>query len=227
MPSAALPIALALSIASQAAPTVTPDTLVTFAMAESRLQPLTIHDNATGQSYFPDTREEATALAAGLVNRGHSVDLGIMQVNSANMARAGLTVTTAFDAGESLRAGALILTRAYRRCLRGSVYPNDAQQQAALRCAASVYNTGDDQAGILNGYQAGVWRAAAQIVPAIQFSATGTLPSPPVAPEDVVAPEPRRPLPALEDVLHATPPVPDVNDGLSDAAHLTKGKDTP
>ena len=58
---------------------------------------------------------------------------------------------------------------------------DDAEQQAALRCAASVYNTGREQAGILNGYQADVWRAAAQVVPAIQFSAAGTLPSPPAS----------------------------------------------
>jgi hypothetical protein len=121
----------------------------------------------------------------------------------------------------------LILTWAYQRCLRGSANPNDAQQQAALRCAASVYNTGDDQAGILNGYQADVWRAAAQIVPAIQFSATGTVPSPQVAQEDVVAPEARSAPPALEDALHATPAVSEHDDGLSDALHLTKGKDTP
>src|SRR6185437_13415850 len=101
-------------------------------------------------------------------------------------------------------------------------------QQAALRCAASVYNTGREQAGILNGYQANVWRAAAQIVPAIQFSVNGSLSSPSVTPEDVVAPSPRRPAPVvLEDALHASPPVPDAGDGVSDALHLASRKEAP
>jgi hypothetical protein len=149
-------------------------------------------------------------------------------VNSANLARTGLTVTTAFDAGESMRAGAMILTAAYRRCLRGDNNPNGAEQQAALRCAASLYNTGDEQAGIHNGYQANVWRDAARIVPAIQFSTPGTLPSPPVAPEDVVAPAPRPSPPiALEDALHATSPVPNVSGEMTDALHLASRKEAP
>jgi hypothetical protein len=121
----------------------------------------------------------------------------------------------------------LILTAAYRQCLHGNDSPNGAEQQAALRCAASVYNTGNDPAGILNGYQADVWRAAAQVVPAIRFSTIDTLPSPPVASEDVMAPEPRRPPPGLEDALHGTLAKPETGDGLIDALHLTKGKDTP
>jgi hypothetical protein len=129
-----------------------------------------------------------------------------------------------------MRASAMILTAAYRQCLHGNDSPNGTRQQAALRCAASIYNTGREQAGILNGYQADVWRAAAQVVPAIQLSGVGALPSPPgpgAPPGDVVTPEPRHPPPGLEDALHATPAEPETGDGLSDAAHLTKGKDTP
>jgi type IV secretion system protein VirB1 len=222
-----LPIPTAAQLAVENGRTVDKGTLLAFAYHESRLRPFAIHDNTIDQNAFLTSAAEAAGLARVRLAQGHSLDLGIMQVNSANLGRTGLTLTTAFDAGESLRAGALILTWAYQRCLRGSINPNDARQQAALRCAASVYNTGNDQAGILNGYQADVWRAAAQIVPAIRFSAIDTLPSPPVASEDVTAPEPRRPPPALEDALHATPPVPDSGDGLSDALHLTKGKDTP
>jgi type IV secretion system protein VirB1 len=220
----------AAQLAAEHAPTVNIGTLLAFAYHESGLHPFAIHDNATGQSSFPGSAAEAVAQARMRLAKGHSVDLGIMQVNSANLARTGLTPTTAFDAAESLRAGALILAAAYRRCLRGSINPNDAQQQAALRCAASIYNTGREQAGILNGYQADVWRAAAQVVPAIQLSGAGALPSPPgpgAPPEDVVTPEPRHPPPGLEDALHATPAEPETGDGLSDAAHLTKGKDTP
>ena len=227
---APLPLPVAAQLAAEHAPTVNTGTLLAFAWRESRLRPFAIHDNDTGQSIFPASATEAAGLARARLALGHSLDLGIMQVNSANLARTGLTVTTAFDAGESMRAGALILTAAYRQCLRGNAGPNDAEQQAALRCAASVYNTGREQAGILNGYQAEVWRAAAQVVPAIQFSGASTLPSPPgprAAPEDIATPEPRRPPPALEDALHATPPVPDPGDGLSDALHHASRKEVP
>ena len=121
----------------------------------------------------------------------------------------------------AIAAGAKILVAAYRQCLRGNLNSGPTEQQAALRCAASVYNTGGEQAGILNGYQPAVWRAAQQIVPAIQF-AVGTDPPSPAAPGDTVAPAPRRPPRGLEDALHATPPVPDSGDGLTDASHLTK-----
>jgi type IV secretion system protein VirB1 len=223
-----LPIPIAARLAAEHGRTVDSGTLLAFAYHESRLRPFAIHDNTIDESVFPASAAKAASLARVRLAHGHSLDLGIMQVNSANLARTGLTVTTAFDAGESLRAGALLLTLAYRRCLRGSVNPNNAQQQAALRCAASIYNTGDAQAGILNGYQSSVWRAAALIVPAIQFGAAGNPPSPPARPEDVVTPAPRQPTPsALEDALHASPPVPGTSDGVSDALHLTSRKEAP
>jgi type IV secretion system protein VirB1 len=222
-----LSIPTAAQLAARHAPMVNTGTLLAFAYRESRLHPFAIHDNTSGQSVFPASVDEAVGLARTGLAHGHSIDLGIMQVNSANLARTGLTVTAAFDAGESMRAGALILTAAYQQCLRGNANPTGGAQQAALRCAASIYNTGREQAGILNGYQADVWRAAAVVVPAIQFGAAGILPSSSAAPEDVVAPVPRRPPPGLEDALHATPPVPDPGDGLTDAFHLTSRKEVP
>ena len=225
-----LPLPAAVQLARAHAPMVNAGTLLAFAWHESRLRPFAVHDNITGQSFFPASAAEAVSLARTRVALGHGLDLGIMQVSSVNLARAGLTLTTAFDAGESMRAGAMILTADYRHCLRGNISPTGAEEQAALRCTASLYNTGREQAGILSGYQASVWRAAAQVVPAIQLSATGIAsftPVPPATPEDVVAPEPRRPPPALEDLLHATPPIPDASDSLSDALHLTTQKDVP
>ena len=223
-----LPLQEAVQLAAKHAPTVNTETLLAFAYRESRFRPFAIHDNTTGQSIFPASVAEAADLARARLAQGHNLDLGIMQVNTSNLARTGLTVTTAFDPGRSMRAGASILVAAYQRCLRGNEHADRTEQQAALRCAASIYNTGREQAGILNGYQSGVWRAAEQIVPAIQFRAAGNPPSPPAKPEDVVAPVPRPPLPStLEDALHATPPVPNTGDGVSDALHLASRKEAP
>ena len=171
-----------LQLAAMFAPSVAPETLVSFAQYESRLEPTAIHDNSTGETFLPGTPAAATKLAAALLAQGHSLDLGIMQVNSANLPRVGLMVATAFDPGQSIRAGAVILTEAYQRCR----HDGTVAEQPALRCAASIYNTGKEQAGILNGYQARVWRVAEQIVPAIQFAA-GAASSAPAA---TIAPQP-------------------------------------
>src|SRR4051794_14759607 len=205
-----LPLSLFLQLANTEASSVAPITLAAFAQNESGLNPNAVHDNTTGLSTYPETATAAIALATFLLRQGHNLDLGIMQVNSANLARTGLTVATAFDPGQSMRAGAMILVAAYQQCRRGQVEP-----QLALRCAASVYNTGREQAGILNGYQSRAWQAAAQIVPAIQTAGIEAGSKPQSATEnDVVAPRPRLPPPVLEDALHPAPPVPNDNDGM-------------
>lgn len=178
--SLALP--LFLQLAASFAPSIAPETVAAFAEAESHLEPFAIGDNDTGQSYRPASAAAAVALATSLLSQHHSLDLGIMQINSANLSRVGLTVATAFDPGQSIRAGAVILADAYQRCRRNGT----VEEQVALRCAASVYNTGRETAGITNGYQARVWRVAAQLVPAIQIAGDAA-PSAPPAP---IAPQP-------------------------------------
>ena len=216
---APLTVNVAAQLAALHAPSVNAGTLIAFAYNESRLHPWAIHDNTTTRSHFPPSLADAVALASSLLGQGHSLDLGIMQVNNANMARTGLSVASAFDPATSMRAGAVILVAAYRQCLHGGQGATQPERQAALRCAASVYNTGREQAGLLNGYQAKVWRVAAQIVPAIQIAEDGSVPLPPAKPEEAVAPVPRRPPPGMEDALHAGPPVPDDAAGMVDAFH--------
>ena len=86
---------------------------------------------------------------------GHSVDLGLMQINSANLARLGLSIADAFDACRSIKAGAQMLEADYR---------------AAMRDALSRYNTGDPVRGIVNGYVARVEASARAVVPSISAS---------------------------------------------------------
>ena len=216
-----LTLGLFLQLAAASAPSVAPETLAAFARHESGLDPNAIHDNTTGLSIHPDSPETATALATSLLSQDHSLDLGLLQVNSANLARTKLTLRSAFEPGESLRAGAQILVAAYQQCRHGG----QVAPQIALRCAASVYNTGSEQNGILNGYQAKVWRAAALIVPAIR---TANTEQPAIASDDVFAPQPRSHSPAiLEDALHPAPPVFSDDDGMRDAVHLPNPTETP
>ncbi|MGE4043371.1 MAG: lytic transglycosylase domain-containing protein [Acetobacteraceae bacterium] len=171
-----LPPAALLALALQHAPQVAPETMLAVIQAESGGDPFAIYDNTAKQSHRPATKAEAVATARRLLGRGHNIDSGLAQVNSANFARMGLTVETAFEQGESVRAGGAILTEAYRRCEPGRT------PLEALRCALSIYNTGRSAAGIINGYVAKVWKAADVIVPAIRSA--GPLPSPSPPPQD-------------------------------------------
>lgn len=115
-----------------------PERVVAVVKVESGGDPFAIGVNgAGGGDLHPATKEEAVAKAQALLAQGRSIDLGLMQINNANLALHGLTVETAFDACASLRAGAEHLA---------------ADFAAAWRAAHSRYNTGDLQRGIDNGY---------------------------------------------------------------------------
>ena len=148
-------------LALRCAPSVAPSTLASIARTESGFEPLSIHDNTTGTSGAPATRALAIQIASKLLGAGHSVDIGIMQINSANFARLGLTLEAAFDPCKSVAAGAAVLAGGYTG---GDTHEG---QQAALRVALSEYNTGDTQRGFTNGYVHKVELAARGIVPAL------------------------------------------------------------
>lgn len=163
--TATLPIALALSIASGATNLAPPDTIVAFACYERyherpcpALDPLVIHDNTAGDSFFPDTRGQAISLAERLIGAGHSLDLGIMQINVANLSHYNLSIPDAFVPARSMAVGAEILSAAYKTCsaaFRGAV--------DAMRCVAEHYNTGRHGTATGRKYAAGVFRVAANV----------------------------------------------------------------
>jgi type IV secretion system protein VirB1 len=157
-------MAAVLALAPQCAPGIAPDTITSIAQAESGLDPLAIHDNTVRQTIHPTNLREAIAVATDLiVAHHHSVDIGLMQVNSANFAILELSITDAFDACHSIQAGGRVLSEAYQRALRG---------------ALSAYNTGDLQRGITNGYVNRIEHAALS-VPSIVPGA----PAPPAQPQ--------------------------------------------
>jgi type IV secretion system protein VirB1 len=184
-----IPIALVMQLAVAHAPQVAPETIAAFAKAESNLNPYAIFDNTARRSYTPSSAQEAVSLARDLLDQGHFIDAGLMQINSGNFSRTGLSADTAFDPGQSVRAGAQILVGAYRAC--------QERQPASdpLRCMASVYNTGKPVAGERNGYVARLWAVADHVVPAIRQAV-------PAAPSPV--PEPQTP--ALPNACGPPPP---------------------
>jgi type IV secretion system protein VirB1 len=92
---------------------VAPATLTRVAYVESRGYPWSLHDNATGRSYRARSQAQAAAWARSLIARGHSVDLGEMQVNDSWLCRFHISVERALDPCENIRMGGAILTHDY------------------------------------------------------------------------------------------------------------------
>lgn len=140
------------------APNVAPSTIQAIIKVESARNPLAININTkNGVKLKPtiviDTVPKAIAVTYAALDRGHTVDMGYMQVNSANLKWLGYTVEDMFDPCKNLAAGAYIFEAAYLREL-----PKHRNKQAALMAALSVYNTGNSRNGFYNGYVAKYYR---------------------------------------------------------------------
>lgn len=133
-------------LAQRCAPTVSLRVLRAVARTESQFDPLALHDNNQSISRRLPSVAAAVALAQRWLAIGDSVDVGLMQINAANLPSLRLSLKTAFDPCRSLSAAASILRAAYVRSA------NVAEQQAALLIALSRYNTGRPLAGLINGY---------------------------------------------------------------------------
>ena len=135
-----------IALAARCAPAVSAQTLAAVARTESAFDPWALHDNTTGLSENPDNGQTALTDASVWVARGDSVDIGMMQINSANLSALNMTVASALDPCISLAGGAEVLQAAFGNGNASS----DAQ--VALLLALSRYNTGSPLKGIMNGY---------------------------------------------------------------------------
>lgn len=155
-----LPLAVFLEIAAACAPGVAPETLAAIARTESNFNPLAIGVNGEGGGPVRVTSAaEAVQQAQRLIAAGRSVDLGLMQINSANLRWLNLSVAEAFDPCRSVAAGAAVLT------------------------AYSRYNTGSPARGFANGYVQRVVAAQARLVPEAPRAASQ--PAPPARTPDL------------------------------------------
>lgn len=156
-----LPMADFAAIAESCGPFVDKSTLASVASTESGFEPLAVHDNTTGATAAMDSPEQGAATVEHLIAARHSVDVGLMQINSRNFAALDLDAAKAFDPCASIAAAAKLLSQAYAGGATHEV------QQASLRGALSTYNTGNSESGLRNGYVRRVKLAAARVVPAI------------------------------------------------------------
>ncbi|MGD0106980.1 MAG: lytic transglycosylase domain-containing protein [Rhodopila sp.] len=136
--------------------TVHPTTMEQVVRVESAGNPLTVQVNglAADRQPKPQTTAEAVAEAHHWVDLGYSVDLGLTEINSRNLAALHTTIeqilgTSAAAECANLAGGAEILTADY-----GAAVARFGPGQSALLAALSAYNTGTFDAGFRNGYVA-------------------------------------------------------------------------
>jgi type IV secretion system protein VirB1 len=140
------------ALAERCAPTAPASVLVSIVHVESGFLPLTIRVNgAHSRVLHPDSGAVAVEQAKTLIQAGRNIDLGLAQINSRNLSSAGLSVAEAFEPCRNLSAAAEILNRGYARALT-----TDRSNRPILQMAYSIYNTGNADSGLTNGYVAKV-----------------------------------------------------------------------
>jgi type IV secretion system protein VirB1 len=130
------------------APNVAPTTLQAIVEVESGGHSLALNINGIRVQPPPASSvREAAQVAESYIARGYSVDIGLMQVNSRNLAALGTTVEQMLDPCMNIHAAATILMTDYAEAAR-----TRGNGQLALQSALSAYNTGDFYRGFANGY---------------------------------------------------------------------------
>lgn len=136
------------ALVTECAPWVAPKTMAAIVRTESQFKPLAININGGAKlERQPATKEEAVITAKWLISNSYNIDLGLGQVNSANLSKTNLSVENAFDPCKNLAAAATILQSNY-----ASASKRIPDEQSALHAAISAYNTGSFTKGFSNGY---------------------------------------------------------------------------
>lgn len=117
-------------------------------LIESGVDSWAIHDNNTGQSYYPASYESAVAIDTLLIQNdeaigGRGIDTGIGQVNSHNFAAHHLTPASALHPCDNLAVSSEMLSSTFAAELnRFRNYPEQYREYAALDATLQTYNSG-------------------------------------------------------------------------------------
>lgn len=141
-----------IALAMQCAPQVAPETILRIVSVEAAplrsggFNPNSLHLNRKRLSQQPQSRADAVSIAKNHISNGGTADIGLMQINSANLGALNLTVEQVFDPCTNIRAGAKILINYYL-----GTNSNQSKLTRLLK-ALSAYNTGNYHYGFKNGY---------------------------------------------------------------------------
>ena len=149
-------------LATRCAPRVHPDTIQAITQQESSRHPFALSVNypkteGTRQGHpntfyelarQPRDKAEAISWTRWFITHGHTVSIGLMQVNSEQARRLGITDLRAlFEPCLNLSAGAVLLQESYR---------GKSHDLHGLADAFAMYNAGSITLGTQNGYAGGV-----------------------------------------------------------------------
>ena len=137
------------------APDLAPVTIAAIVQQESGGNPLLLHDNTTNLTLRPRTFAEAAKLAQALIQSGHSVDIGLAQINSKNLPAMRLEIEDVLDPCTNLHAAQSVMKTAWE------------QSGHDLRGALAAYNTGKTTTPVGVHYSAQVFARAGVKVPEI------------------------------------------------------------
>lgn len=119
---------------------------------ESGFNPYAIGVNSNGKSVGgitqPNNHQQAVQLAYSLLQQGRNIDLGLSQINSANLKWLGLSIHQVFQPCENLKAMQKVYLDCYARAGESTSKTYGTRMQRAWSC----YNTGNFRNGFFNGY---------------------------------------------------------------------------
>src|SRR6185312_1661349 len=100
--AAPLPRAAFGALVAKCSPGVSPVALEAVAAKESHFDPLALHNNTRKLTVYAKDVTSAVLQARSWIDAGESVDLGLMQIHTTNLAPLGLTLERAFEPCASL-----------------------------------------------------------------------------------------------------------------------------
>lgn len=116
---------------------------------ESSKNPLSVNVNKDGKSlisYRPKNKQKAINIAKEWINKGYSVDIGLMQLNSDNLENFNISLDEAFNPCTNIKISSTIYHNFFKALKKKSSYKKRIYQ------AFSAYNTGSYTKGFKNGY---------------------------------------------------------------------------
>ncbi|EFA6039116.1 lytic transglycosylase domain-containing protein [Escherichia coli] len=131
-----------MTLISQCAPGVSPETMRAIIMTESGGNPYAIANVTDGGSKYFTTEEEAVNHAKKLTTDKKNFSAGLGQINSRNFQTLNLTHESVFSPCANIRAAAAVLKTCWDR-----YETKEGDQQKILRDAMSCYYSGNNKRG--------------------------------------------------------------------------------